>query len=1333
MISIFNKKTSTRYGFVVSAISVFTLLSFSSCLHSESPAPKQVLEKVALRGYGNLSAKLWSWPNGSILEINCENESKAKLTEAKYLSDLTVLPGVQARSLQTKQGVLNALAVDGQGMVAAVRIGNKVYLAASPNESGLLNVLDLGRVNLAQGSSKSEMEVPMWLDRWDRFGFRFYYRPWALPPDITKESDYDFTQEFEFAEKSDRSGFMFWAGPNEIDTAEGMSDESWWDWARKEAMAKKLPVSLNLKSDCAGRSWFYNRFRDQTTMKMPQFCGTYHGIASPYYAGTGMLSWNATTALDVELGIMQGMVRRAAQYEGLTTILEPHGELSHGAQDIFIDYGPAADLGFRKFLQGRYANISALNTAWGLRLSTWEEVKVPEVASFLGWSSQALDLSGTWHVGYETLAPGTKVPKEGSSAVLSKEAPEEWFAEKFDDSAWPTVVAPGHDRTMFLQKSPAVYRRTIDVPDSWLASHPRVWLYLWDLNEASGDKVKVALNGEMVGQSTIQPTMPHWGAVEVTKRLRVGQNQLSFRLPRGILAYRVYLSSDEPRQYPNLGKEGNARWVDYMDWLKDSRLATVRRSMEMIRQVDVNRQIVLMAPDRFMDGVRKLAVAYGGNFHNTGYMGGFWADLEPTVMRGARLPFCLEPGGAAHDLEEFKKMTGLYSTQGNQGIDYFIHIGDIMWKPDIRRYFEANLPVYKMIGKYHAPTAEVAALYSSRVDVLTGYPWGIDLNANLRASYWNWNVRANLMGLYESDGLTESSFADGDASRYRVVIDTNTSILDEKMVSDIEKYITDGGTFVTFVQTGRHTPIEKDSWPIARLTGFRVTHIDKLDEEGRPLETRTLKPAPGQEIFTGDWSQVRANGLTLEAVANDAKPLMLWADGSVAVGLRKLGKGYIVQVGCKFAGKDMPDRVEPSTSQSHPTLETRPDYCKALTRLMSQILDWQKVSRAQGEFVPDNQYVLLRHYLSNNGLYDVWTLWNRNKIDKVSGDLNVGSDAKVEWAFDVVRKEKVSIIDQKIPIALEPSQTRVFITPRGAIAAAPLSWLQLQRDWWRAASMAVPATPLPQVPHRFSVDIANDWSFKPLSATDDGSSLATAEMDDSSWEKINLGVWSLPNRRDIKHAILRKTFTVPESWGDGDITISLQSWFKAAFVDQGRIWLDGKLISDWSPNGISNVNPDGVLKAGSKHVIAVEIKAVGSLAGTCGTAWLWVWPKPESTIDLSGKWASSPDVLHYDKTIYLPGSYEALSLRREVVIPADKAHKNVMLNVNISGGLNGVLINGVWVRRFHHNIGARFDINITPWVKIGESNEIELVGMNGPTDGQVRSVYLGFYRPEVYP
>ncbi|MDQ3815346.1 MAG: beta-galactosidase, partial [Armatimonadota bacterium] len=859
--------------------------------------PTLTLAPIQLRGYGKVSGqfrKIDQPPGASILQITCESAAKAQIVHAKYLSDLGLLPGVTEITLP--DGV-TAPEVAGQGAIAALRAGAQVFILAARNQ-GALAQLVARQFKGAKPVSRPEVEVPMYLDRWDKFGFRFYYRPWEYPPSLPRPEykTYDFAHEFEWAEKQERTGLVFWNDQNRVDTAEGLMNEVWWDWGQNAARARRLPVAINITAGGGATPvWLLNRYREQTQQRMPGYVGDFYAVARQDNGGHGSTSWNATEMKDVELSLLQSSVRRFSADPNVVSWLEPHGELIHGAHDILMEYGPVADASYRRYLQQKYKTPAALSQRWhgdANRIPSWDAVRVPELASFLGWGTQAIDLTGTWRIGYESGPGGKEYTADELRAYTEKLLPTEpvpaaWFTTEFDDSAWPTVVAPGHDRTMFLPKRPAVYRRKFEVSAEWKANHPRAWLYIWDLNKAWTGLVQPYLNGQKLGESKVKHPHPHWDVFEATAALKAGTNQLSLRLPQGFLAYRVYLSPEEPTQYPNLGEKKNAQWVDFIEWVQWSRIETCRRGVEMIRQVDPNRQITFMHPDEYSDGVKRLAQDYGGEFHNTGYMGAFYADYNPLLMQGAGLPFSIEPGGPPDSLPIYKKMMGLYYSEGVQSVDYFIHIGNVLWNDDIRQEFEATQPLVHLIGKYHAPQAEVAVLYATGVSGLTGYPWGNDPNVNLGSGYWQWNVAANLRDRYARDGLTESDFTRGNAAKYRVIIDSNTSIMDEALIRGIEQYVRDGGTFITFVQTGRHTPEQKDAWPISRLTGYRVTRINRYNPDGQvPAEEwHKLRAAPNQTIFRPDnWKvDIAANGLALQKVAPDCQDLLLWEDGSVAV------------------------------------------------------------------------------------------------------------------------------------------------------------------------------------------------------------------------------------------------------------------------------------------------------------------------------------------------------------------------------------------------------------------------------------------------------------------
>ena len=359
--------------------------------------------------------------------------------------------------------------------------------------------------------------------------------------------------------------------------------------------------------------------------------------------------------------------------------------------------------------------------------------------------------------------------------------------------------------------------------------------------------------------------------------------------------------------------------------------------MEMIREVDPNRGITLMAPGYAADGVKTLAQEYGGEFHDTGFMAGVWADLLPCLMRGSDLPFSLEPGGPAPDAAGFKRMMGLYQSEGIQEVSYFIHIGDVMWHPDIRAEFEKQLPMIHMIGKYHVTPPDVAFLWSTEDGALTGFPWSNDRNSNL-PSGWNWRGPfEGMLNYCQRDAISESDFEHGYAAKYKVIIDTNTSIMDQAMLDQIEKYVRDGGTFITLIHTGRHSPTQFDSWPIEKLTGYHVLtiekynatgggiHFDDMNAPGAGSNTQLVFPAPGQEIYKqqDDWMKTPwITGLRMKKVADDAQDLLVWKDGTVAVGMRKIGKGAIIEFGA-IVGQRRRDRAE--LVQANPGLSGRED------------------------------------------------------------------------------------------------------------------------------------------------------------------------------------------------------------------------------------------------------------------------------------------------------------------------------------------------------------------------------------------------------------------------
>lgn len=1273
---------------------------------------ERMYRQRTLRGYGDVSAVSTPGEGFKRLDVRCEDAGKAGVVHAKFVGDLHLLGGVlDEQRLFGGVSVPTAVVPD-QGLVSAFRVGRRVTIVAASDErswsNGLASVAsDLGEAELAPRTA-----VPMYLDAWDRYGFRFYYRPWETPKRGLAWKDYPVLDEFDFAKRQSGRGFVFWAEAANVDSAVGLDGDLWWDWAARAAERRGLPVVINTMN--VEPTWLLNGWRDQGMALMPQYCGSYHGVASAGSAGMRSVSWCAGEVQDAQLDAVRRIVGRYAAKTNTLEYLEPHGELRHGDYDAFLEYGPVADESFRAFLKEKYGGVARVAGRWGQggALRRWSDVRVPDLASLLGYSRDAVDLTGAWRVGYEPL----------SASVASASGLD------FDDAGWPTLQAPGNDVAMFLDKKPAVFRRTFTVPDGWLSGASRTWLYVWDLNAGPHlkERIAAALNGVAVGEDLTRHASSHWAAFELPSgALRAGANALAVRLPQGFLGYHVYLSKHAPLQYPDLPDGDKARWVDFADWRRSTRLASAKRGLEAIRSVDPNRSVVCMAPDSSISGIKKLCETYGAHFHNTGHMGAFWNEFLPMLMRGADLPFSLEPGGPAEDLAGFKRMMGYYFTEGVQAIHYFIHVGNIYWPDDIRAHFEKIRPLVDTVGKVHPPKAEIAMLFSDRIDDLTGFPWGQNPDVNLPSGYFAWPLNAEFTGEYDFDGVTDLDFADGTANPYRVIVGANTAVMDDKLTREVEAWVRRGGIFVAFVQTGRHSPEKKDAWPISRLSGYEVTAVGHTQFSPKePYEVADwwrFSFAPSQTVFKAeawDLKDVKANGLKLRATAAECVDLARWEDGSTAIGLRPLGKGYVVHMGLKFCRVPLwhgwPDRTE---------------------KLFRQLFQWAGVRRVPAAA----EGVKFRHYVSNNGLFDTWTLWNERADQEVETCLTFRDGLRPSFCREVGSATNLAMAAgaDGLPtvrgLRLAPLETRIFVTPKGRLADAPAQWFELQCNWWRGAA-DVPRAEAKKTSgmdasaetgQQASLDLTEGWRYKVLGEgiAEDAAPLAAVGVDDAGWPVRRLDCWAVPEELASRHAVFRRTVRVPKAWRDGEVELWLKSWFAWTVAGKARYWVDGREVT--AGDGRDGLVLPVAWEAESTHLLAVEVCGEGQVCGVRGNTWLAYTKRPARVLDLAGEWSVAQDWLGKSATAVLPGAYGGKLLGRDVCVPQDWRGRQVYLHVEANHNVTGCLVNGRYVRRHHHALGETTFLNITPWVTAGATNRIEVVG--GGAGSKVQSVALWQY------
>jgi hypothetical protein len=1265
--------------------------------HAAGLKPLHDFSSVKLRGYGTVSGHAWSdGAGGSLLEIDCQDAEHARLVQAKYLSDLGELPpGTQPGVITVNGARITIQTADNAGAVAALRAGTTVVLAAAPSGDALGKLVTADvKGTAAQWTSVPEGKVPMFLDRFDKYGFRWYYAPGNFPPKPDGHGDdtYDVQDDFTWMQ-SMHTGLTVWTNGAWGVTPEWLSVEPRWEWALGEAKEKGLAFGVNLGLDGAAY-WYFNRNPDAMMPFVPDFLGTYYG--SMNFGIPSFVSWCSPIGQDTLLAQLQRQVKNNAPVENITSWLEPHEELGGGIADMLDEYGPSADASFREYLQGHYQSLGAVSQRYDndpAALKSWNDIHAPEPAEFLGWSSDALDLAGTWKISYDQA--------DNADAL----------GATFDDSSWGEMEGPGHGLARLLPQKPAIWRRHFNLDSGWQGNHQAIWLYVFDLNDTRAGKddpsqcVVVSLNGKTLPEDPPNYSQDHWNAYDVTQAVQAGDNVLAVRLPRGLFNYRVYLSGDEPKSFPQMDGGKNALWGDFIDWLSWLRGKSVGRGMQMIRQVDPDRGIVLMAPDTYQDVILQDAIAYGGDFHNTGYMGGWWCDRLPALVRSVGLPFSTEPSQGPTLPQHIMGEMGNWICEGVNAIDHFQTLGEVLYHPDLKKTFEDHVALYTAVGRWHSPTAQIAVIYSNRLNNLFGWPFNARPATDQGEPYFRgcgypsgFNIRGAFSPMesnppgrqYESDAVDEEMFVHDqvDPAKYHVIVDTDTALIDDNAMDGIERYVRAGGVFVTYGDTGRSSSAKPDSWPIARLTGFDVSSL-KPDKGTVSIDAaQTLFPMG--TAFPGD-----AFGLRLNASAPDAKSILNWNDGSVAVGLRPLGKGFVVDMGVYALG----DRTQ-------------------MTTFFAGLFKWLKLepepATLQGS-APDKIY--WRRFVSNNGLFDLWTFRNKSFDAPQQATLQLDDGLRPPWMIDLTTGTRTPVTGGKLPVNLPPGETVQLIVPRANVADSTSEWFTLQRGWWQGTADAGPPFPKPDLKN--IVDLTDGWSFQAVDPDqpDATSLLAVMGVDDSAWPKVPFGIFTLPGHPEVRHLVVRRHISVPATWNHGETTLHLPG-----FRGRSNVYLDGQPQHDAPP-----------MAAGSTHLLAIEITGNNDYLGSEAPAWLSYHPDPPAKQDLTGSWEVSPDDMNWPSSTTIPGPVAAGTHALRAVVVVDRAAEGTTIVLHArqrSSELHGAIVNGTYVVPQARESGD-IDLNITPWVQPGRHNEFVLV-LGGSAE-DINSLSLEFHPKGTYP
>ena len=256
---------------------------------------------------------------------------------------------------------------------------------------------------------------------------------------------------------------------------------------------------------------------------------------------------------------------------------------------------------------------------------------------------------------------------------------------------------------------------------------------------------------------------------------------------------------------------------------------------------------------------------------------------------------------------------------------------------------------------------------------LSNYPNAIAFSGH--SHYSLTDERSIWQGAFTSIGqsslyIDDDGIEDGKMNGFKVMFDCGNEIIPEEEVERIGKWVEKGGVFVAYPFTGCNTQLKADAWPMAKLTGAKIKAGEKIVRPGKvpkvafPEGSKFFPSFAGQTMY-GAKRRIYQLDFALEAVSDDAKPILFWDDGRIAATARRVGKGLGVHLGSMFwrGSEDVKGMWNPSDEVERTFLR---DLLAA-------------VGHSPALVETDDRLVLAQPYRSHDGLNLVAVLCNFNE------------------------------------------------------------------------------------------------------------------------------------------------------------------------------------------------------------------------------------------------------------------------------------------------------------------------------------------------------------------
>ncbi|MFC1596386.1 sugar-binding domain-containing protein [Planctomycetota bacterium] len=1258
-------------------------------------------EPHALQGYGRVSLEVADTGDGPAV-FRCENDTAADRLLSKLLADFSWDRLTGPRQQTLADGV-SALKVQPHGLLLFARQGSTVYALCGESPEALDRQRTRLGLDLQRTRFKAQRRHPLSLDFFDLHAVSMYYQPLnvldlAKGPHRHGAGALGQTSAFWRESGYGHSFFGPYFGLDEL--ADGAEHFFPHQWMIRQAVANDAVVMSHL-GQYAAPWWMRNRFARDIVQWDPYAISGWNGLSAmagthlsqhasdEAYAYTQRFARQALESVKTTAGDHLGCFREVAGGH-------PGDELAlHHASTELMDYDEAGQKAFRRWLQeSRGLDLASLGRRWFNdpgRYRSWDEVTLPSHYEFYGrFDDGSLNLLTDW----------SWRPDHPQAEAEGWPRPD--YRE--DDSWTPTDLAPSMSQLfLFGSKSDARlrqgksrvawFRKAFD-PTAWLAQQPDGEVYLVaNVGDRKNEPVEVFLNGDYLGP--IRPRTVQSGPVafRATELVSPGQNVLCLKVKNGIIRGPVFLTRHEPRRYPYLGTQQNARWVDLRDWTAEKLVLGWKRGARAARQAAPDVPLLfcpgssLALSDQFLGLKRELGIEA---IHHTGG-GSSYMPWWPGIGYVWGAYGTSEEGGTITDPHALDNELAWMLLNGQGHHNYYYSAIHYMRLEEETGWFSRNRRLLELIGKASWSRPSVAVFRSARNELY--FPESESYNGSDPG-------RGMLQGAhYANVYLTEAEIGAGLVRDYPVVIDAGNAVIDNATLDALSGYVRGGGTLVAVENTGRHGLLEPDAWPIARLTGMRV--------RGTRENMRLEIPADSTHLPHLAGATFQASGVAMEpdeVAGSNARPEILarWSDGAAAAAMRRLGRGRVVVLGSSFwrSGTDR-------------TGDGRQLEQSLQTTLLTDLLTGLGVRRLVDASSED---VWVRRLVTKNGLQQWVVAYNagRGTVE----DLTI----RIPWAqsprrvLDVVSGQAVEFNwdggEIRISgLALPRSAVRVLAVENAKPLEAVAHWFSEKCRYEERAPEIKPAKE-PAPPPATAI-VFRDFQFR--RAEDDArQDLAWLDepTDRAPWQPQGYGFWDEQGQPAQGVGVYRQTFRLPDAWHGRRVLLACMSFDYPVFLEQAEFYINGRAAGQyhghaWASFDVLDVTPH--LQPGENR-LAVRVEAEQVRGGYLGQLVIYPLEKFEDSRDLREGWRLYDDNRTY-RSATLPLQAAGRHLEIDVALPADWQSKDIYLEFEVADRWVGILtVNGrvISYNQSLHPYPNIMQVNLYPWAKPGETNRIEL-------------------------